>query len=445
MRRRRVLSLVLLAPLLALAQDAGSSGAIRGHLLSCADGPMGGAAVELKGLTRGAVTNLEGQFFMPSVPAGSQTLVVTRIGYAPGTIEVDVPAGGTVNVRFAPGCDQVRITGAEPGSEPVESVLLLDGREAAGPCISDRLHVDGPSDTPFFLFPDNVVPGASCSSEIVVFSVGDGVYYEQDPPWTSTQGDLLERAAPPPLAVPLQFWLAVAPSDLDAAHQAATEDFLTALDLFDRNRAGLAFQSTMTDASAGVGVIGSECGEILANGIQTTPWYVADRVNVYYVDEAFIDQAGASVPTAGVNCGADRNIIFIGVLSDPTTLSHELGHAFGLRGPRGHVNFSITYEDGTPGCVDQNPGLAGCQPDCTPELGPDEQLTIPGCQKFKTANVMFPDRTGRTEFSIGQVYQMHLHAPSQLNANGHRTGPTKTCGATPQSDDPCPVLWLDPQ
>lgn len=405
---------------------------------------MSGAQLWVEALAVGTIANEEGQFFLRPVPAGGHSLTVQRIGYAGATIHVEVPAGGTANVRFAPGCDQVEITGAVPGSEPVESVLLLDGQVAAGSCISDRLHVDGPSSTPFFLFTENVVPSSSCSSEMVVFSEGDGVYYENDPPWTNTQGDVLERGALPPLAVPLQFWLAVAPAEVAAAQQAATEDFLAALDLFDSNRAGLAFQSSMTDASTGVGVIGNECGQILANGIQTTPWYVPDRVNVYYVDQAVIVQGGVSGTTAGVSCGGDRNIIFISVLSDPTTLSHELGHAFGLLGARGHVKSSITYPDGSPGCVDLDPGLPGCQPACTSELGPDEQPAIPGCQKFTTANMMFPDVTGRTKFTVGQVYQMLLHAPSRLNANGHRTGPTKTCGAMPQSDDPCPVLWLDP-
>jgi hypothetical protein len=77
---------------------------------------------------------------------------------------------------------------------------------------------------------------------------------------------------------------------------------------------------------------------------------------------------------------------------------------------------------------------------------PDARPEQIGCQLFPRENIMFDTVWVRTEFTIGQAYQMNLSANSQLNANGHRTGPTwpSTDCIARYSRDPCPFLWIDP-
>lgn len=62
--------------------------------------PIPGVQVVIVGSTRGAMTDEAGRYVIRGVPAGSATLRAQRIGFAPRTQAVTVPASGTVTQNF---------------------------------------------------------------------------------------------------------------------------------------------------------------------------------------------------------------------------------------------------------------------------------------------------------------------------------------------------------
>src|SRR5690606_23579959 len=65
--------------------------------------PLTGVSISIKGTTTGTITNNEGAFSL-NVPASSNTLVVTNIGYEP--LEVDISNQTNINITLA-SADQV--------------------------------------------------------------------------------------------------------------------------------------------------------------------------------------------------------------------------------------------------------------------------------------------------------------------------------------------------
>jgi TonB-dependent starch-binding outer membrane protein SusC len=91
--------LLFALPLAAQAQDRGT---IMGRVLdSGTQEPIVGAQVMITGTTLTTMTNQQGRFAIPSVPAGQHELRVSTLGYARGTQVVTVTAGQTANVEFA--------------------------------------------------------------------------------------------------------------------------------------------------------------------------------------------------------------------------------------------------------------------------------------------------------------------------------------------------------
>lgn len=62
--------------------------------------PLPGVNVVVQDLNQGAATNADGQFEITGVPAGSQTLVASFVGYQQGTATVEVSAGETTEVQI---------------------------------------------------------------------------------------------------------------------------------------------------------------------------------------------------------------------------------------------------------------------------------------------------------------------------------------------------------
>ena len=92
----RLLSLLAFAfvlfPALAFAQ---SSGTIQGRATDGATGaPLEGVQVSVDGTRVGTQTRADGTYTIVGVPAGSQTLSMRRVGYAPQRIPVTVPEAG---------------------------------------------------------------------------------------------------------------------------------------------------------------------------------------------------------------------------------------------------------------------------------------------------------------------------------------------------------------
>lgn len=108
-----------LAALLALAMPLGAqtTGTITGEVVDGTTGrPLAGAQVAVVNTDLGTLTNAEGGFLIPGVPAGSHTIEVTYIGYRGDTQSIEVSAGQTATVLFELGVsavalDQVVVTG----------------------------------------------------------------------------------------------------------------------------------------------------------------------------------------------------------------------------------------------------------------------------------------------------------------------------------------------
>lgn len=96
----RSILLALVAGLLGAAPLSAQTGTVEGRVVDGASQePLPGAAVSAAGYT--TVTDAEGRFILPRVPVGRQTVLASRIGYATARQQVDVPAGGSVNLTLS--------------------------------------------------------------------------------------------------------------------------------------------------------------------------------------------------------------------------------------------------------------------------------------------------------------------------------------------------------
>lgn len=84
--------------------------------------PLAGAQVQVVGTATGALTNQSGRFQIDGVAAGSQEIRIVYLGYRTETRQVDVPAGGVVQVEIALtgtaiALDEVVVTGTGAPTE----------------------------------------------------------------------------------------------------------------------------------------------------------------------------------------------------------------------------------------------------------------------------------------------------------------------------------------
>lgn len=88
LRSTLLLPLLTLAPLTAPgAQQAPATGRIVGRVIDAASGAgLADAGVSLVGTTQGTMSVVDGRYTLSNVPAGTVTLLVRRIGYAPKTV-----------------------------------------------------------------------------------------------------------------------------------------------------------------------------------------------------------------------------------------------------------------------------------------------------------------------------------------------------------------------
>jgi TonB-linked SusC/RagA family outer membrane protein len=73
--------------------------------------PLAGAQVFVQGTRIGGLTNTEGRYLILNVPAGTQEVRVTIIGYSPGSMSVNITAGGAATADFALGETAVALEG----------------------------------------------------------------------------------------------------------------------------------------------------------------------------------------------------------------------------------------------------------------------------------------------------------------------------------------------
>ncbi|MEF8939080.1 MAG: TonB-dependent receptor [Salinivenus sp.] len=95
---------------------AQSTGAVTGRVVDAEAGrPLPGVNVVVDGTGRGASTGPEGRFVVDGLDAGTYTLRAQFVGFTPESRAIEVPAGGTVQVRFAlsprtVGLDAIEVT-----------------------------------------------------------------------------------------------------------------------------------------------------------------------------------------------------------------------------------------------------------------------------------------------------------------------------------------------
>lgn len=98
---RRILCLLagvvfLSLPSIALAQV----GSIRGRVVDATGAAIARATVSVEGRTQRAITNDTGGYEIRGVPVGAWTVRARALGYAPATIRVNMPAGGSMSAFF---------------------------------------------------------------------------------------------------------------------------------------------------------------------------------------------------------------------------------------------------------------------------------------------------------------------------------------------------------
>lgn len=110
----RVLAVLFVINLCLFPARAQSTGAIEGTVIDAeTQAPLPGVNVSVEGTQRGAATDTKGAFVIQDVPAGTHTLRAQFVGYRTERQSVDVPAGGTVEVRLTLEPEAVHLSGIE--------------------------------------------------------------------------------------------------------------------------------------------------------------------------------------------------------------------------------------------------------------------------------------------------------------------------------------------
>jgi len=104
MRPRRLIGLLLPAVLgaaLARTGSAQETGTVTGTVTRSEGGELSSVSVSVASTGQSTVTGTDGKYTLRRVPAGPQSIVFRWLGYRPATVQVEVPAGGTVTADVA--------------------------------------------------------------------------------------------------------------------------------------------------------------------------------------------------------------------------------------------------------------------------------------------------------------------------------------------------------
>jgi TonB-dependent starch-binding outer membrane protein SusC len=104
-----LLAALALLPAVAYAQERGT---VTGQVVDgSTQQPLSGVQVTVGGTQLGTITNQQGRFVIPNVPAGAREIRATLIGYAQGTQQVNVQAGESANVTISMSQSAVALEG----------------------------------------------------------------------------------------------------------------------------------------------------------------------------------------------------------------------------------------------------------------------------------------------------------------------------------------------
>ncbi len=91
---------VLMAMMAAFATDVSAQGTVKGKVFDETGAGLPGANVFVKGTTIGTITDMDGNYVISNVPAGSQTITASFIGYQNMELTFSMADGATVTQNF---------------------------------------------------------------------------------------------------------------------------------------------------------------------------------------------------------------------------------------------------------------------------------------------------------------------------------------------------------
>jgi TonB-dependent receptor len=181
----------------AFTQVERAKATIIGRVVDTADGAVPGAKLQLAPLAITVVSDSQGVFRLPQVPAGKYTLTVSYIGFAPLTSEVELSAGQTLSLglklKVANASEQILVTASRPHGE-AESIN--ETRNA------DNLLQVMPSEVITSLPNANVADAIGRFPSVSLYRIeGEGVYIQvrgTEPRLTNVTVDGITIPAPEP-------------------------------------------------------------------------------------------------------------------------------------------------------------------------------------------------------------------------------------------------------
>ena len=112
--KKIILSSVLLFLLLTLPVSLFAQATVSGRVTDAETGQgLAGANVVIEGTSIGAAANATGDYSISDVPAGTQTVTASVIGYASSSKTVNVPSSGSVTTNFALSGEAIELSGLE--------------------------------------------------------------------------------------------------------------------------------------------------------------------------------------------------------------------------------------------------------------------------------------------------------------------------------------------
>jgi hypothetical protein len=318
--------------------------------------------------------------------------------------------------------DTLRIEGAALG-EKLDVVVMIDARrrtpsgakecQQGGSVRQDDWVQRFTGVSPLVIPINNLLTSGRCNSEIAVFS-GNHRMYLGRAAWTDQPGDVHTIKLQPRIVVPINIWYF---KDEDKSR--ANDEVLVATRLFIGNRVGIELEPKFHRLSEKETEVIKQQKCKAAVAMKKMGRYIVNALNVYYVAEG-TDRNCAIVETPGKCETSDKhprgdgNFTYLGTISAPFTLAHELGHAFGLRPSTcwGHVNNLV--------------------------------------DAFGLENVMYADTFEamlRKRFTLGQVFRMNTQQDkwggTMLIANGLRSESDQRACRPNSFSKHCPLLNTD--
>jgi len=202
---RRLLSAVLTAGCIftlssaarAATESSTDTAIIQGTVLDAAGAAVPGAEITLAPVKITVVSDSQGNYRMPDVPAGKYTLTVTYVGFSPVTSDIEVAAGQTLNLnltlKVANASEGILVTASRPHGE---AEAINETRSA------DNLLQVMPSEVITSLPNANVADAIGRFPSVTLYRIeGEGVYIQvrgTEPRLTNVTVDNITIPAPEP-------------------------------------------------------------------------------------------------------------------------------------------------------------------------------------------------------------------------------------------------------